>query len=261
MAVQLRDAPVVSARSTLPRRLERKFYLPPAKVDLAHGLLLHTCLLDREYPSEQINSLYFDTADLDQHERSCSGDFRKDKVRIRWYGGDEELRGTRTVFLELKSREGFSSTKQRLELRVPGEDLALHRLGRGIVPSSLLSDTLAGFGHFPGEPLLPIIKISYWRYRFCEVQTGQRVSLDCHIRSTLIIVTPGWCNGEQELGLPGAVIEIKGQAVELPVTLRRMRLLDLDWGRFSKYSSCIDSHIDTVGAVGRLSPPGRLVQA
>lgn len=259
MAVQV-YAPVTSIRHTLPRRLERKFYLPPAKVDLAYGLLRHTCLMDREYASEQINSLYFDTPELDQHERSCSGDFRKDKIRIRWYGRDEDLDGMRTIFLELKSREGFSSTKQRLEMQVPAEDLDMKHLGDGIVPRSLLSDTLASFGYFPNDPLLPVVKISYWRQRFVEVMTGQRVSLDSHIRSTMIMIAAGWCNGESELELPGAVIEIKGQDVELPVTLRRMRLLDLDWGRFSKYSSCIDSHMETIGALGRLSPSGRLVR-
>jgi hypothetical protein len=258
MAIQL-HAPVSAARHTLLRRLERKFYLPPAKTDFAYGLLRHTCLMDREYASEQINSLYFDTPDLDQHERSCSGDFRKDKIRIRWYGRDEDLHGTETIFLELKSREGFASTKQRLQLQVPAEDLALKRLGCGIVPPSLLSDTLASFGYFPSEPLLPVVKISYWRYRFVEVMTGQRVSLDCQIRSTMIMIAVGWCNGEKELELPGAVLEIKGQVVELPVTLTRMKMLDLDWGRFSKYSACIDSHMDAVSTVGRLSPSGRLV--
>lgn len=258
MAVQM-HAPAGPIRHTLPRRLERKFYLPPATVDLARGLLRHTCLVDREFGSEQINSLYFDTPDLDQHERSCSGDFRKDKIRIRWYGGDEDRDGMQTVFLELKSREGFASTKQRLETQVQAEVLSPARLGQGIVPRSLLRDTLASFGFFPGEPIIPVVRISYWRYRFVEVMTGQRVSLDCHIRSTMIMVAPGWCNGEKDLELPGAALEIKGQDVELPVTLGRMRMLGLDWGRFSKYSACIDSHIETTGAVGRLSPSGRLV--
>jgi len=258
MAIQFL-APASARRRDLPRRLERKFYLPPARVDLAYGLLRHTCLLDREYASEQINSLYFDTPDLDQHERSCSGDFRKDKIRIRWYGRDEDPNGARSVFLELKSREGFASTKQRLEMQVAAEALAPGRLCKGIVPPSLLSATLASFGHFPGQPLIPVVKISYWRYRFVEVMTGQRLSLDCRIRSTMIMIAAGWCNGEEDLELPGAVLEIKGQAVELPVSLTRMKMLDLDWGRFSKYSACIDSHVEAVGTAGRLSPAGRLV--
>jgi hypothetical protein len=67
----------------LPERFELKFYLLQKEVGLAYGLLRQACVLDSEYPSEQIGSLYFDTADLDQYARSLSGDFQKDKVHIR----------------------------------------------------------------------------------------------------------------------------------------------------------------------------------
>lgn len=239
------------------QRIERKFYLAPQKVGLAYGLLMHLCKFDGEYPSEQINSLYFDTAALDQHERSSSGDYRKDKVRIRWYGEDDGLQGMQNAFLELKSRRGFSSTKQRLKLQVPAEDLALNNLGAGIIAGTLLLDTIAGFGYFPPGRLQPVIKISYWRYRFMEPMTGRRVSLDYHIRSTMII--PGYDNGAKNLELPGGVIEVKGAEMELPLTLRKMQLLDLDWSRYSKYSSCIDSHDEIPGTAGYLSPSGKIV--
>jgi hypothetical protein len=160
-----------------------------------------------------------------------------------------------SVFIELKSRRGFASTKQRHQLQVPAESLGLDRLHTGIVPKALLTNTLAGFGYFPPGLLRPIIKISYWRYRFNDVQTSQRVSLDCHIRSTMIMPGPG--NGEKELELPGAVIEIKGSSIEVPKTFRKMRMLDIDWGRFSKYSACIDSHTEELGSVGYLAPSGR----
>jgi hypothetical protein len=258
MMSRLYGALINTTKSALSARFERKFYLMPKEVELAYGLLRHTCLTDRAYPSEQINSLYFDTADLDQHERSLSGDFQKDKVRIRWYGKDEESSGMQTVFIELKSKRAFATTKQRLELLVPVEDLVLDNLGRGIVPRTLLVETLARFGYFPLEMLQPIIKISYWRYRFSEFITGQRVSLDCRIRSTMII--PGRGNGEKELEFPGAIIEVKGQTMDLPATLMRAGILDTDWTRFSKYSSCVDSHIEAPGAVGRLSPSGKIIQ-
>lgn len=255
MAVQLYDA--TTNANHLPQRMERKSYLPPAKIGLAYGLLRHICRLDSEYPAEQVNSLYFDTEDLEQHDRSSCGDSRKNKVRIRWYGEDKD-HGMQTVFLELKSRQGFASTKQRLKLQVPAENLTLHGLGDGIVPKTLLSDTLAKFGYFPPEPLQPIIKISYWRYRFSEVLTGQRVCLDCHIRSTMIDRRIGY--GERELELPGGVIEVKGMSMELPITLRYMKIIDLDWSRFSKYSYCIDAHNEEPGTVGRLSPSGKIIQ-
>ena len=256
MSVQLYGAPI-NTIDTLPQRFERKYYLTPQQVGLAYGLLRQISLPASEYPSEQINSLYFDTVDLDQHERSSSGDYYKDKVRIRWYSEDGDMNGMQTIFIELKSREGFAGTKQRVKLLVPTKNLALDNLGKGIIPRTLLMDTLARFGNFPSDMLLPIVEISYWRYRFSEIMTGQRLSLDCHIRSTMIMPGPG--NGEKELELPGGVIEIKGKTMELPTALRRARMLDTDWTRFSKYSACIDAHTEAPGTVGRLSPSGRIV--
>ncbi len=255
MAVQLYGSP--GATITLPERFERKYYLPPAKVGLAYGLLRQICLPSTEYASEQINSLYFDTTDLDQHERSLSGDFYKDKIRIRWYGEDKDLLDMHPIFIELKSRRGFSSTKQRLRLSVPAGKLEPDNLTKGIVPLTLLRETLARFGHFPSQILLPVIKISYWRYRFSDIISEQLVSLDCRISST--VVMQGIRNREKKLELPGGVIEIKGNTMELPVTLRQAKILDTDWTRFSKYSACIDAHSEITGSIGYLSPSGKIV--
>lgn len=257
MAMGLHDISV-GAIDILPERFERKYYLVPKEAGIAYGLLRHMCLPAREYFSEQINSLYFDTASLEQHERSAAGDYNKDKVRIRWYGENRGMNGMRPVFIELKSRRGFTSTKQRLKLSVPAMSLTPGNLVRGIVPRTLLMSTLARFGYFPHEILHPVIKISYWRHRFSEIMTGQRVSLDCHIRSTMAMLGQG--NGEKELGLPGGIIEIKGLSMDLPTSLRQMRVLYVDWTRFSKYSACIDSHLEEPGSMGRLSPSGRITQ-
>jgi len=256
MAVQLYDANTNT--NHLSQRIERKFYLPPQRVGLAYGLLRHVCHFDAEYPSERISSLYFDTADLEQHNNSIAGDLFKNKVRIRWYGEEKKLDDMRTAYMELKSRRGFASTKQRIKLQVIEKNLALDNLGKGIISKTMLVDVLARFGYFPPQPLQPTVKISYWRYRFKEILSGQRVTLDCHIRSTMI--ARGIGNGEHDLELPGAVIEIKGTSMELPVTLRNMKILDLDWSRFSKYSSCIDSHIEAPGTVGCLSPAGKIIR-
>jgi len=88
--------------------------------------------------------------------------------------------------------------------------------------------------------------------------TGVRVSLDYSIRSTSIARELGY--GERELQLPGGVIEVKGQSIELPPTLRRMRLLDIDWSRFSKYSHCVESHLSQPGTMSRLWPSGRTIE-
>ena len=240
------------------RRFERKFTVLPRNLGFAHAFLQQVCRPDAEYAEGQVNSLYFDTADLDQYERSESGEFRKDKVRVRWYGGTGGSDAMVPVFLELKSRDGFASSKQRRRLSVPAECLEPARLREGIVDRATLVDTLAEFGHYPESPLRPIVLISYRRYRFNEMLTGTRVSLDSRIRSRMVARELG--RGEREPWLQCGVIEVKGPALELPVTLRGMRFLDTDWSRFSKYSQCVEVHLSDPGVMGRLWPSGRMAE-
>jgi hypothetical protein len=256
VAVQLHDTTVNVERPQ--QRIERKFFVLPRNIGFAYALLRQFCRLDSEYPEEQINSLYFDTEDLDEHLKSSSGDFRKNKVRIRWYHTLDNYRGKVPIFLELKSREGFASSKQRQKLLIPRSHLEQKNLHRGIISVTTLIDAISGFGHYPEMPLHPIIAISYWRYRFTEILTGRRVALDCNIRSTIARRSLGY--GERELKLAGGVIEVKGREVELPLTLRRMSLLDIDWSRFSKYSYCLDSHLSEPGTMARLWPSGRIAE-
>ena len=138
---------------------------------------------------------------------------------------------------------------------MPARDLEMASLGNGIIEGTALMDTLAAFGHYPESLLRPVILVSYWRYRFNEMFTGVRVSLDLHVRSTVVAGRLGI--GERDLELRGGVVEVKGPRLELPVTLQRMKLLETDWSRFSKYSHCIDSHLAQPGMMARLWPSGR----
>jgi len=249
------------ARPHVPQpaqRFERKFFVPARNLGFAYALLRQVCRPDAEYPDGRVTSLYFDTPDLDQYTRSESGEFRKRKVRIRWYDEIDRRQTAAPVFLELKSREGFASSKQRRGLSVPAERLEPPRLGAGIVDGRTLMDTLAGFGHYPGNPLLPVILITYRRHRFNEIQTGTRVSLDRDIRSWAVARQLG--HTARDLWLQGGVIEVKGPTLELPATLRHMRLLETDWSRFSKYSHCVEAHLSDPGTVGWLWPSGRTTE-
>lgn len=238
------------------QRFERKFFIFPKNVGLAYPLLRQACRQDEEYPHGRVNSLYFDTPVLEQYERSASGEFRKDKVRIRWYGENDSLPEQVTVFLELKTRMGFASSKRRERFLVPREMLNPDQLGEGIIDRKTLTNTVLKYGHFPKEPLRPIIIVSYLRYRFTEMFTGTRVSLDYDIFSTMVAREIG--HGERGLPLRGGVIEVKGTDLELPQTLRSVKLLDTDWSRFSKYGYSIDAHLESPTTRGRLWPSGRM---
>jgi hypothetical protein len=275
----------------LRERVEQKFFITPDRTTMALALLRRTCRPDPEHPLGRVNSLYFDTPDLEEHARSDAGDSAKDKIRIRWYGdefdphsangahargsagapaaavcapismGETEAHAvpaaadeTVRIWLERKTRRGFASTKQRLSLDVPSSALAFAALGRGIVPPAVLLDTMASFGFFPRGRLCPVIAISYWRYRFLEPCTGFRISIDSRIRSSLVMLGVG--QGERGLELPGAVVEVKGPVFDLPPTLRVLSDIGSSWTRYSKYSSSLDSHAATLGSVSRLWPAG-----
>ena len=139
------------------QRFERKFYILPKNIGFAYSLLRQFCRPDKEYPISTVHSLYFDTLDLDQYNRSVSGDFNKDKVRIRWYDEERIEGSTIPVFIELKTRHGFASSKQRERMVVPIEDIELSRIGKGIVSKTILTNTIAGFGYFPESRLRPVI--------------------------------------------------------------------------------------------------------
>jgi hypothetical protein len=239
------------------QRFERKFIILPANIGFAYTLLRQVCRPDKEYPENRVHSLYFDTVDLDQYEKSASGDYRKDKVRLRWYDDAGHEAGEVPVYVELKTRQGFASSKQRRKLTAPARSLQPENLSRGIIDRTALLETLAGFGHFPEKHLKPIILISYRRCRFNEMQTGVRVSFDHDIHA--LAVDPELGRREAEIRLPNGVIEVKGPSLELPATLRRMRLMDVDWSRFSKYGSCLDAFFTEPGSPARLWPPGRFV--
>jgi hypothetical protein len=222
------------------QRFERKFVIHPTDIPMALAFLRQVCRTDKEYPQDRVNSLYFDTPDLDQYERSASGEYRKNKIRLRWYDSDAVGRRGMPVYLELKSREGFASNKQRQKFSVPPQSLKLENLNRGILSYSTITETLASFKYFLENRIMPIIYISYQRYRFIEIQTGTRCCLDYDIRA--LIVTSDFGRYGNEIRLEGGVVEVKGPSIELPLTLRYMKQLDVDWSRFSKYGGCLEAY-------------------
>ena len=249
----------VSADIKIVQRIERKFFILPRNLGFARTLMNDVCRPDRKFPEGQVNSLYYDTIDLAQYMRSVDGDFRKHKVRIRWYDKLEDYDGDIPIFVELKLREGLASTKRRQRLLVPPRYLERESLKSGIIDSMTLARILAAFRYFPDRPLRPVVLLSYHRHRFTEVMTGARVSLDYDIRSTLVARELGY--GERHLKLRGGILEIKRLSMDLsPVLVRRVKLLNTEWSRYSKYGQCIEAHLSHPSATARLWPSGKVVK-
>jgi hypothetical protein len=244
----------VSERDELWERFERKFFVSPDKTDYVRSLMNHICLPDGKYPKGTINSLYFDTPDLEHYQKSDDGDYERHKIRVRWYD-KPAAEGQVPVYLELKSKKGFASNKKRRKFLVPAEKLSRFRCGDTILNNNIILQTLAEFNYFSEAPLLPVIMISYERLRFVEILTGIRMSFDWLIRSSMTGSISG--QSHSTLTLKGAIIEIKGPKAEIPLSLRALHNTCIDWSRFSKYAGCIESHMETTGSVGYTWPSGR----
>jgi hypothetical protein len=237
-------------------RFERKFFIQPVKMNFARSLLSHICLPDGNYPYGTVNSLYFDTPDLDHFQSSDSGNYEREKIRIRWYDNPKALNGLVPVYLELKSKRGFASRKQRRKILVPVERFKKVRAENTIIDRNIISGTLSEFGYFSKEPLIPVILITYKRLRFTEILGGIRLSFDRRVCST--VITPSLGHSRASPMLEGGIIEIKGPSMEMPESLRSINYLGTDWTRFSKYAGCLESQMERPGSIGRLWPSGRV---
>jgi hypothetical protein len=70
--------------------------------------------LQKTYPSRKVNSVYLDTLDLDDLQANLAGVSQRQKLRLRWYGNNND----RLVhcYLELKRKRNMLGEKRRLNL-------------------------------------------------------------------------------------------------------------------------------------------------
>ncbi len=81
-----------------------EIHLPDARA----WINLHPDLFSEAYPPRQVNSLYFDTRDLDCLNDNLIGTGQRKKLRLRWYGaGYDAVQGT----LELKCKSNQPKTE------------------------------------------------------------------------------------------------------------------------------------------------------
>ena len=233
---------------TTMSRFEQKLVIPPQFAGFVVAWLQHTCVADPVYPLNTINSLYLDTPELDSYYECLNGDPYKNKVRIRWYdqpAADQDI----PAYIELKSKRGANTAKQRKQVKIPSEFLNEGKIAGTIIQSEL-EKTLPELGYMPHKYLRPLIIISYRRYRFREPLSGVSLTYDLEIASWMVeksiaILAP-------RLELQTTVLEIKGGTMALPSALLGLRNINLRWSAFSKYARCLESHLEQPGSIGWL---------
>ena len=204
-------------------RHERKYLGSASRADQAEDLLGRLCLADAAHAANEVHSVYFDTTRLAAYWEKADGQYRKEKVRLRWYEP-----GAGRAWLEIKARQGALGFKWRKE--VPFAGLAGPAPDEGGL-AALLARHL-------GSALRPVLWLSYRRRRFVVPDGSARVALDRDVRVRW--ASPALAPRRGPGALPVFVVEVKGARGEPPPWLSAAIGRVARSAAVSKYALCVD---------------------
>ncbi|MBN1439183.1 MAG: VTC domain-containing protein [Anaerolineales bacterium] len=155
-------------------RYERKFLseeLLPRQVTAI--VRSHPLMCRAPYPPRQINSLYLDTADMDNYNDNVSGAAQRRKVRLRWYGTMDGM--IERPMLEFKVKYGLVGKK----LSYPMAPFVLdehfnRRVFQELADRSSLPETVRD----DLRRLAPVLLNCYQRSYFAALEERFRITVD-----------------------------------------------------------------------------------
>lgn len=209
---------------------ELKYVLPAALAPTARLLIAAFARPERPFSAGLVESIYFDDDRGTSQAEKRASDYRKRKVRLRWY----DRQGP--VFLETKERIGTRRAKRRLRLELDGTALSAGGLAH---PALARIDRFAPELGEPLDPCLrPVLHLRYRRERWVA-PGGERLCLDWRIEA--VAAAPELGLPRREVPLAEAVFEQKDRRRELPVGLVALADLGARRRSFSKFVNCLDA--------------------
>lgn len=213
---------------------EVKFVFPGAAVEAARAILRAACRSEAPHAASRVETIYFDGPHLDSLAEKLGSDYRKSKLRLRWYDGGA------AVWLEVKRRVG--SRREKLRTAVPLDGRELSRRSLDAPALAQVPALLAAIGEIPPPGLAPAVHLAYRRERFVEPASGLRISLDTDIAPLRIAAWTAAAGGVRR-GAAGLrspfLVELKGGSRDLPAPLAALAALGGRRESFSKYSFCL----------------------
>ncbi len=213
---------------------EVKFVFPGATVEVARTILRAACLGEVPHAASLVETIYFDSPGLASLAEKLGSDYRKSKVRLRWYDGGA------AVWLEVKRRLGSRREKLRIPVALDGRELS--RCSFDAPELARIPALLADAGEAAPAVLRPAVHLTYRRERFVEPASGARISLDSKISPLRIADWVASAPGIRRVGgnlRSPYLVELKGESRELPPALAALAALGGRRESFSKYSFCL----------------------
>ena len=200
---------------------------------------------DRADHSYTVNSIYFDTHQLDFYHEKLAGLKKRKKLRIRGYNEPEP---NSICFLEVKEKNGPIVQKTRVPVYFTDlNKLLVHKKYEQNLHFEekyrLPIDQLKFFYHLQKLNLFPVLKIRYRRQPYFYKFNDQiRFTIDSNIGSSLLI-QPELLYSEAGFvpAMPDSILEIK-TTIGIPHWLHEIILvMGLQLQPLSKYKICLES--------------------
>lgn len=216
------------------RESELKFTHESYSSNAVKNSLDRTCIADKDFQNNIVNSVYFDTYDWLFASEKASSDYLKTKVRLRWYQkpSHENSSNTSKCFLEFKRKIGSKREKIRVQMPFDGRH-ALEALQHDKNQALISKQIAEKAPDLLGYDIKPKFVVRYNRHRYYEAFSRTRISLDTKIQA--FSVDRSFAQIFSKIRLNQSVLEVKGDCEDLPLALRNLNAVNLKKAAFSKY--------------------------
>ncbi len=208
------------------RRYERKFVVGAVgAAGVRTHIRLHSALFSEIYHERVVHSLYFDTPDFRFFHDNREGLSVRTKIRLRWYGEDEDLH------LEEKYRDGPLVGKARHEVPpLPLED------ARTVV-TTLEAAGLPDRIRLALRGLHPALFVRYRRRYFLSADHRFRATVDEDVSYRAFEGSSPW---QRPFGLESTILELKYGLDDDAAAARLTGVWPFRLSRNSKYVTGIE---------------------
>ena len=158
-------------------RYERKYLIPFNQQSKISSIINSNSLrFYKQFKKRSINSIYFDTDNLDYYAANLNGDLNRKKIRMRWYG---LWYGLLNSNLEIKNKCGLVGNKYVYKLPELFVDKSTNILSfNSLFTKSNLPNNIGSLFHI----LKPRLFISYTREYYKSRIIDCRLTLDTNIK-------------------------------------------------------------------------------
>jgi len=207
-------------------RYEIKFVLDNASLSDAMQFLYNNTTVNKKYENRKVNSIYFDNLDFSSVRDNLAGISQRNKMRLRWYGHQENSLPS----FEVKTKNGRLGYKTSYKIKSIENNIL--KLNIDKITSNCKKD-LAEQDVMLDEHLVPTLKVSYER-EYYETHNGIRITIDQDIQFTDTQIY-SMINENNSTSYPFKVMEIKFKPDMKEVVAQLIRPLHATPKRHSKY--------------------------